>query len=137
MICCGVIPVGGAGSRGPNPAASCAAAPSGIATAAKAGVGGADSCRREKARRLAEAVARIGKGFIRRTPLVQVGLSFLRCPARYKNRRDLRRFGDVVGSEGDGHADRVALAGDGGSGRSGWRVVVAGDSLASPCGGMA
>src|SRR5271156_4351114 len=65
MVCCGGVPVGGEGSSGPKPAESCAAMPSGIGTAAKSGVVGADSSRRDRARMLTVAEARIGRGFMR------------------------------------------------------------------------
>ena len=61
MISSTVMPAGGVGSRGPKPAGSCAAAPSGFATAAKAGAEAADSGKRRSARRPEEAATRIGR----------------------------------------------------------------------------
>jgi len=85
------------GSRGPKPAGSCAAAPSGFATAAKAELRMADSGKRKSANRLKETAARIGeRGFMGENSKVRLGRVFLRCPARYqeylhatKNRREL------------------------------------------------
>ena len=93
MICSGVMLAGGVGSSGPKPAASCAAAPYGIATAAMAGVGRADS-RRDRTlaeTRLRVAEARARAGFMLGNSMGGAGCFCLACVALHatKNRRDL------------------------------------------------